>query len=108
MDLGTVQFLGLYVGGENGTARQNASTAFTGECAMIKVLVDGTTFSVLSAKDQDDATVNMLTANNLTSKVFNAGDLVFCPVGGYFSAYTASEETEYYVMPDSDRYQQRA
>ena len=100
------QLLALYVGGEDGTAIKNGSAAFTGECHMIKVKVDATTFSVLSAKDQADATVNMLTANNLTAKEFDKGDLVLCPAGGYFIAFTASQDVEYYKLPDSNRKRQ--
>ena len=102
-----IQMLSLYVGGADGNKRQNASTALTGgEVHLIKVLVDGTTFSALSAIDQDGNTVNMLTANNLTSKVFNEGDLVFAPFGGYISAFTASQETEYFKMPSTERSRQ--
>lgn len=101
------QLLSLYVGGADGNKRQDASTALSGaEVHLIKVLVDGTTFSVLSAVDQDGSAVNMLTANNLASKVFNEGDLVFSPFGGYISAYTASQETEYYKMPSTGRTRQ--
>lgn len=106
LKIGNVQLLGLFVGGEDGTKRQDASDAFTGECHMIKVLVDATTFSVLSGVNQVDAAVNFLTANNLTAKEFNAGDLVCAPLGGYFAAFTASQETEYYKMPDSLTVQQ--
>lgn len=102
------QLLALYVGGADGTAIQDGLDAFTGECHIIKVKTDATTFSVLSAKDQDDATVNMLTANNLTAKEFAKGDLVLAPDGGYFAAFTASEDVEYYKMPDSNRQRQEA
>lgn len=107
-NLTEMNFLSLFVGGADGNKRQDASDAFTGECHMIKVLVNATTFSVLSAKSQLDATVNMLTANNLTAKEFSKGDLVFAPGGGYIAAFTASEETEYYKMMSSDRNQQQA
>lgn len=100
------QMLSLYVGGADGPKRQNASAAKTGEVHLIKVLVDGTTFSVLSAVDQGGSAVNMLTANNLTAKVFNEGDLVGAPYGGYISAYTASQETEYYKMASTSRERQ--
>ena len=100
------QLLSLFVGGEDGTKRQDGSSAFTGECHMIKVLVDGTGFSVLGGKDQDDTTVNFLTANNLTSKTWNAGDLVLAPFGGYFASFTADQEVEYYKMPGTNRTRQ--
>ena len=107
--ISNTQLLGLMIGGEDGPKRQDQSTAFTaGDIHMIKVLTDATTFSVLSAKDQADATVNMLTANNLTAKEFAKDALVSAPLGGYISAFTASEEVEYYKMPDSNRTQQEA
>ena len=106
-DLTAVMFFSLWSGGADGNKRQNASTALSSaEVHMIKVLVDGTTFSVLSAKNQLDATVNMLTANNLTAKTWSKGDLVGAPNGGYIQAYTASEETEYYKLPSSARTKQ--
>lgn len=106
--ISVTQLLALFVGGEDGTAIKDGSAAFTGECHMIKVKTDATTFSVLTAQDQDDAAVNMLTANNLTAKEFAKGDLVLGPAGGYISAFTASEDVEYYKMPDTNRTQQRA
>ena len=104
--IGVVQLLGLYLGGEDGNKRQDQSDAFTGECHVIKVLVDATTFSVLSGVDQGAAAVNFLTANNLTAKEFSKGDLVSAPLGGYFAAFTASEEVEYFKMPDSNTLKQ--
>ena len=83
-NIGTVQLLWLYVGGENGTKRLDASTAGSSlQASMIKVLVDATTFSVLTATNQAGTSFNMLTVNNLTAKEFNKGDLVFAPAGGY-------------------------
>ena len=103
------QLLGLMIGGEDGPKRQNSGAAFTaGDIHMIKALTDATTFSVLSAKDQADGDVNMLTANNLTAKTFAKDASVSAPLGGYISAFTASEEVEYYKMPNSDRTQQEA
>lgn len=103
------QLLALFVGGEDGTAIKNGSAAFTGECHMIKIKTDATTFSVLTAKSQAaEATINMLTANGLTAKEFDKGDLVLAPNGGYFSAFTASQDVEYYKMPGTNRNQQRA
>ena len=107
--IGVVQLLGLMIGGEDGPKRQNGSAAFTaGEIHMIKVLVDGTTFSVLSGFNQAAAAVNMLTANNLTAKEFAKDALVSAPLGGYIAAFTASEEVEYYKMPDSSTVKQEA
>lgn len=100
------QLLGLFIGGEDGNVRQDADAVGTADCHMIKVLVDGTTFSVISVINQAGATVDMLDVNNLTAKTWSKGDLVFAPFGGYFTAYTADEETEYYIMPGSDRIKQ--
>ena len=96
------QLLALYVGGEDGPKRQDASDDFTGECHIIKILVADTSFSVLSGKNQADATTNFLTANNLASKTWAIGDLVSAPIGGYFSAFTANQEVEYYKLPDTE------
>ena len=108
-DFNALDYFILWTGGADGPKRQDQSTALTGaEIHMIKVLVDATTFSVLSVKNQANTTINMLTVNNLTSKEFSKGDLVGPPSGGYVIAYTASEETEYYRLPDSNRIKQEA
>ena len=103
VQLQTLGFLSLYVGGADGTARQDGADAFSGECHMIKVLADTTVFTTLAAVDQGGNVVNMLTANNLTAKEFAKGDLVLGPGGGYISDYETTEETEYYKMMTSLR-----
>ena len=105
-DLNNLDFLSLFVGGADGSKRQDADAVGTAECNMIECLVDGTTFSTITAVDAAGAAVNMLTANNLTAKVFNAGKLLFAPAGGMITAYTASEETEYFKMVTSSRIKQ--
>jgi hypothetical protein len=106
--LSNYQLLGLYVGGEDGGSRQDAADAFTGECHMIRILSDSTSFTVLTTIDQAGSTVNKLTANNLAGKTWDKGDLVFCGFGRYFSAFTSAAEVEYYVMPGTDRTQEQA
>ena len=105
-DLNALDFLSLYVGGEDGSKRQDASDAGTDECNMIEIMVDGTTFSLITATNAAGGSFNMLTTNNLTAKVFNKGKLLLAPAGGYITAYTASEETEFFKMITSDRKKQ--
>lgn len=102
-----LQLLSLYVGGADGNKRQNAAAVGAGqEVHLIRVLEAGTTFSVISAVDQNGDSVNMLTANNLAGKVFKENDLVGAPFGGYISAYTSNNETEYFKMALTDRERQ--
>ncbi len=108
-DLNQLDYFILWTGGADGPKRQDQSDALTGaEIHMIKILVDATTFTVISVKNQANATVDMLDVNNLTGKEFSKGDLVSPPSGGYIIAYTASEETEYYRLPNASRIKQEA
>ena len=102
-----LQLLSLYVGGADGNKRQDAAAVGAGqEVHLIKSQADGATFSVITAVDQNGDAANMLTANNLTAKVFDKGDLLFAPFGGYISAYTCDTETEYFKMAATERERQ--
>ncbi len=103
-DLSQMDYLALYAGGLDGGIIRDGSSALTGaEIHMIEVLVDGTGFSVLAAQNQADATVNMLTANNYTSKTFSRGQLVFPPFGGHITTMTADQDVRYFKFPTSNR-----
>ena len=102
-----LQLLSLYVGGADGNKRQDAADPLTGgEVHLIRVLSAGTTFSVLTATNQAGTSFNMLTGNNLTAKVFKEDDLIGAPFGGYISAYTSNNETEYFKMAATERERQ--
>ena len=103
-DLNQMDYLALYAGGLDGGIIRDASSALTGaEIHMIEVLVDDTEFTALSAQSQADATVNMLTANNYTSKTWKAGKLIFAPFGGHITTMTADQDVRYFKFPTSYR-----
>ncbi len=103
-DLNQMDYLSLYAGGIDGGIVRDGSSALTGaEIHMIEVLVDDTEFTVLSAQSQADATINMLTANNYTSKTWKAGKLLFAPFGGHITAFTADQDVRYFRLPGTNR-----
>ena len=102
--LNELAYFSLYLGGLDGGIYVAASTAQTGKDRhLIEVLEDNATFSVINAVDQNKATRNMVTTNNLGSRTYNTGDLVYAPNGGHISAYTCDKATQHYAMPTSDR-----
>ncbi len=108
-DLNQLDLLALSLGGADGTKRQDAAAAGTGlEVHKIVSFADAATFSVITATGQDGVSFNMLTSNNLTSKVFNTGDVLYAPFGGFISAYTCTVETEQFKLPGTGRNRQLA
>ena len=105
-NLNELQFFSLYLGGSDGGIYVAGTAAQTGlERHLIEVLEDGATFSVLTAKNQADATVDMAAVgtNNLGARTYNTGDLVYAPHGGYIVTYTCDKATQHYAMPTSLR-----
>jgi hypothetical protein len=104
MALNEIGYLGLYVGGEDGGIRVNASTAVSDEeIHVIEILEDNTTFTVLTGKDQGGTTRDYMTSNNYTGKLWQPGTLIFAPQGGYITTYTADKETRRFKMANTSR-----
>jgi hypothetical protein len=100
------QLLSLYVGGRDGGVIVAASTATSSKVIhMIECLEADTTFTVLTAEDQDESARNMLTANGYAGVALPQGHLVCAPFGGHISAFTADKAVRYLRMPASERLQ---
>lgn len=105
-NMNEMQFFSIYLGGLDGGVYVAGAAAVTAvERHLIEVLEDDATFSVLTAKNQADATVDMTAGgtNNLGARTYNTGDLVYAPYGGYISAYTCDKNTQHYSIPTTDR-----
>ena len=101
-----LQMLSLYVGGRDGGIIVAASAAQTTKVIhMIECLEASTTFTVLTAEDQDESARNMLTANGYAGVALPQGHLVFSPFGGKISAFTADKKVRYLRMPTTERLQ---
>lgn len=101
-----LQMLSLYVGGRDGGILVAASTATSGKVIhMIECLEANTTFTVLTAEDQDESARNMLTANGYAGVALPQGHLVCAPFGGKISAFTADKAVRYLRMPTTERNQ---
>lgn len=107
-DLSQNDYLSIYLGGKDGGVHVPASTAVTSiKRHLIEIRADNTSFSVLTAVDQDGNAVNMLTGvNNYNGVAFDKKEFISAPNGGYISAYTANGITRHFAFPDSNRKQQ--
>lgn len=106
-DLTQIDFLSLYLGGEDGGVYVASATAVTGkQIALIEVMDDSATFSVLSGEAQNGSAIDMVNAaqNNYgVSGAWNRGDLIAAPMGGFISAFTCDKACRYFRVPDSNR-----
>lgn len=101
-----LQMLSLYVGGRDGGIIVAASVAQTGKVIhIIECLEAATTFTVLTAADQDESPRNMLTTNGYATVALPQGHLVFAPFGGKISAFTADKAVRYLRMATTERKQ---
>lgn len=101
--LNEIDYSGLALGGEDGGIYAADSEVVTGaKCHVIEILEDTATFTVLTAKNRGNATVNMLTGVNLYAGVaWPVGSLIYAPSGGYITAFTCDKATRRFTMQDS-------
>jgi len=98
--LNQFDYLSLYLGGEDGGIIKNAGAVTDQKCHLLEVMEDGCTFTVMTGANQLGEAVNFMTANNYTGFVFDKGDYVYAPDGGYIGAYTADKKVRQYTMCD--------